>query len=54
MAKRANNEIVSKETKKIKADVEHIDDPNKELVNAEAGRFFLLFEKTLVNVMKIY
>ena len=46
MAKRANDKIVSEEISKIKTDIEHINDPNEELVNAEVEKFLLLFEKT--------
>ena len=46
MAKKANDKIVSGEIKKVKTDIEHINDPNEELVNAEAEKFLLLFEKT--------
>ena len=53
MAKRANNKIVSEEIKKVKTNVEHINDPNEELVNGEVEKFLPLFEKT-VNIMKIY
>ena len=46
MDKRENDEIVSGEIKKVKTDKEYINDPNEELVNAEAEKFLLLFEKT--------
>ena len=46
MAKIANNEIVSEEIKKVKTDIEHINEPNEELVNAEVEKFLILFEKT--------
>ena len=46
MAKRANDKIVSEEISKVKTDIEHINDPNEELVNAEVEKFLLLFEKT--------
>ena len=46
MARRVNNEIVSEKINNVKTDVEHINDPNEELVNAEVGKFLLLFEKT--------
>ena len=46
VAKRANNKIVSEENKIVKTDIEHINDPNEEVVNAEAEKFLLLFEKT--------
>ena len=45
MAKRANDEIASEETKKVKTDIEHTNDPNEQLVNAEAEKFLLLFVK---------
>ena len=46
MAKRAINKIVSEKIKKVKTDIEHINEPNEELVNVEAEKFLLLFEKT--------
>ena len=46
MANRANNEIVSEEIKKVKTDIENVNDLQEELVNAEAEKFLLLFEKT--------
>ena len=46
MVKRANDEIVLEETKKVKTDIKHTNDPNEELVNAEAEKFLLLFVKT--------
>ena len=46
MSKRTNNEIVLEEIKKVKTDIEHINDPNEELVNAEVEKFQLLYEKT--------
>ena len=42
MAKRANDEIVSEEIKKVKTVIEHINDLNEEFVNAEAEKFLLL------------
>ena len=46
MATIANDEIVSEEIKKVKTDIEHINEPNEELVNAEVEKFLILFEKT--------
>ena len=46
MSKRANNETVLEEIKKVKTDIEHINGPNEELVNAEVEKFHLLYEKT--------
>ena len=46
MSKRANNETVLEEIKKVKTDIEHINDPNEELVNAEVEKSHLLYEKT--------
>ena len=46
MTKRANDKSVSEEIEKVKTDIEHLNYPNEELVNAEAGKFLLLFEKT--------
>ena len=49
MALRANNKIESEEIKKIKPDIEPINDTIEEMVNVEAGKFFLLFENTFSN-----
>ena len=49
MALRANNKIESEEIKKIKTDIEPINDTIEEMVNVEARKFFLLFENTFSN-----
>ena len=56
MAKRANDKIKAEKIKKVKRDIEHINEPNEELVNAEAKKFLLLFKKILMehheNILK--
>ena len=56
MAKRANDKIKAEKIKKVKRDIEHINEPNEELVNAEAKKFLLLFKKILIehheNILK--
>ena len=49
MAQRANNKIESEEIKKIKTDIEPINDTIEEMVNGEAGKFSLLFKNTFSN-----
>ena len=46
MAKIANEKVLPEEIKKAKTDIEHINDPNEELVSGEAEEFLLLFEKS--------
>ena len=48
MAKRANDKIKAEKIKKVKRDIEHINEPNEELVNAEAEKFLLLFKKIFI------
>ena len=56
MAKRANDKIKAEKIKKVKRDIEHINEPNEELVNAEAEKFLLLFKKIFIehyeNILK--
>ena len=49
MAQRANNKIEFLIFKKIKTDIEPINDTIEEMVNAEAGKFSLLFKNTFSN-----
>ena len=47
MARRISDEIASEETKKAKSDAENnLDKTEGELVDAEAEKFLLLFDKT--------
>ena len=47
MAKRISDEIASEEIKKVKSDAENnLDKTLEELVDAEAEKFLLLFDKT--------
>ena len=53
MAKRANDKIVSEEITKVKTDIEHINGPNEELVNAKMKKSSYYLKNYLVNIMKI-
>ena len=52
MAKRANDEIVSEEIKKVKTVIEHINDLNEEFVNAEAEKFLLLKKSSWICIKR--